>query len=389
MREGATLHDSYEKALQSIQVSERDSQILRSMRARYLGYVGSLRTMPIWKPDSDDDDDDEKIDSDKEESDEEYNESITGWFTSKIQAPVEWTYLEEGEDRLVMGGGFATMIEFLSTGLDIRRQQSVSNIYDGKKVIVETRDKLRLACDQCVVTAPVGVLRNSHPLSKITFVPELSEEKRRCIHALGVDPGGLTHNKALLYWNPASPIWTLLDAPMFEHPDHRFHFINLHRLGRAGILMAHCWADGDYDISSLTDKQVCADILAVLRDMWPEGIVEPDSFLVTRWSEDPFSLGAYSERLSPDAESWSKIKDGWHPEWENRLHFAGEGTAGPDEGQQCTHGAFSSGVTAAARISQLRQRESVTGAVQAVDLLLEKINRVKNAKVAMKIPALV
>ncbi|KAF5395012.1 hypothetical protein PHET_08875 [Paragonimus heterotremus] len=87
--------------------------------------------------------------------------------------------------------------------------------------------------------------------------------------------------------------------------------------------------------------------------MYPDRAPLPNPVFttVTRWSEDPFSLGAYTagEVGSDDADRHAYA--GSLPSADNpRLLFAGEGTVDSSGGQQCTHGAFASGVSRALEI---------------------------------------
>jgi len=63
---------------------------------------------------------------------------------------------------------------------------------------------------------------------------------------------------------------------------------------------------------------------------------------VTRWSQDPFAIGAYSELQTRDASGGDRdilsLPEG-------RLFFAGEAAVPGTVGAQCTHGALLSGAS--------------------------------------------
>ena len=73
----------------------------------------------------------------------------------------------------------------------------------------------------------------------------------------------------------------------------------------------------------------------------------PALWKVTRWSLDPFALGAYTEfqdalASETDREVYARPL--------GRLLFAGEGAVPGEVGAQCTHGAVFSGALAAVEI---------------------------------------
>merc|ERR1711879_465864 len=76
-------------------------------------------------------------------------------------------------------------------------------------------------------------------------------------------------------------------------------------------------------------------------------VANPAQATVTRWSTDPFSLGAYSELQHPlasdrDREVYAKT--------EGNVLFTGEGAEPLLTGAQCTHGALLGGVSAALEV---------------------------------------
>lgn len=71
------------------------------------------------------------------------------------------------------------------------------------------------------------------------------------------------------------------------------------------MLCAHVWGGSGFSFVGRTDRELVDVILDLLDRMFPtqssnentigkRGIPEPLSYLVTRWSEDPFALGAYT-----------------------------------------------------------------------------------------------
>ena len=219
---------------------------------------------------------------------------------------------------------------------------------DGVVVLCYRRADSKLVafhCRRVVVTLPLGVLQGKHRLSRVTFHPPLSELKREAISALGMG----AENKVIMQFDmcrwPASVAY-------LNCTDQRFRFINLHRLGKRGVLVAHTSPPFSYDLADMTDAQVLAQVLSVLHGMFPQtmgkgaGFVQPTTYHVTRWHQYPFSMGSYSFlRIGSDTNSVNALG---RAEWGGRLRFAGEATSVTE--QQCVTGAFSTGIRAAAEI---------------------------------------
>ena len=197
-------------------------------------------------------------------------------------------------------------------------------------------------CRRAVVTLPLGVLQGKHRLSRVTFHPPLSEVKREAISALGMG----AENKVIMQFDLCR--WPSSVAYL-NCTDQRFRFINLHRLGKRGVLVAHTSPPFSYELAKLSDAAVLAEVLAVLHKMFPHtmgaeaGYVQPKTYHVTRWHQYPFSMGSYSFlKIGSDTESVNALA---RAEWGGRLRFAGEATSVAE--QQCVTGAFTTGVKAA------------------------------------------
>jgi len=86
-------------------------------------------------------------------------------------------------------------------------------------------------------------------------------------------------------------------------------------------------------------------LMDCLRKMYGQKIPEPVGHLVTRWNQDPFSLGSYS--YVPVGSKQSLRRQIGIP-LKNRVFFAGEATS--QFFPATVHGAFLSGVRAAYEI---------------------------------------
>ncbi|KAA3681971.1 uncharacterized protein DEA37_0015254 [Paragonimus westermani] len=229
----------------------------------------------------------------------------------------------------------------------------------------------------CIVTVPVGVLKGLDPRSSIDFRPELPAAKREAIRRLGPPfLGAPTHEKVILRFRAPEDVFWDAQAAHLKCPDPRLHILNLHRYGKPGVLCAHIWGGSGLCTAGHSNQEVVDVILNLLDRMYPtassipnvkRGIPDPICYLVTHWSEDPFSLGAYTtgEPGSSDADRliyaasltdqdsrsalWGQSSD--HRLQSNvdikpcpRLMFAGEGTLTASEAKECTHGALQTGV---------------------------------------------
>ncbi|KAK4472493.1 hypothetical protein MN116_003740 [Schistosoma mekongi] len=300
------------------------------------------------------------------------------------------------EDRLVLDG-FSKFVGFLASGIDIHYRCVARHVYwpnhsNFSKVDKQTNIKLihenaaswstktlmdfvessNLVCVDvvqylgesstlvfnrqparryfaqfCIITVPVGVLKGLDRRSAIQFNPRLPSRKRLAIDRLGIPKlGAETHNKVILMFNPSEVFWDR-DTPHITCPGAYLHILNCDFYGNPGVLVAHVWGGSKLRITGRSDQTVVKTLLDLLGGMYPSQCPLPEPIFthVTRWSEDPFSLGAYTagEVGCSDADRQayaSSLPSTVCP----KLLFAGEGTVDSSGGQQCTHGAFSSGV---------------------------------------------
>lgn len=136
--------------------------------------------------------------------------------------------------------------------------------------------------------------------------------------------------------------------------------MNLHKYGRRGQLLCHIWGDAQWEQHEhLSDEELVLEVVKGLRAMFPQDqelILLPPLYKVTRWSLDPFALGAYTEFQASAASEEDRTL---YARAEQRLHFAGEGAICGDLGAQCTHGAVLSGAWAAVELLRRMQLEPV------------------------------
>uniref|UniRef100_A0A0X3PR80 Amine oxidase domain-containing protein n=1 Tax=Schistocephalus solidus TaxID=70667 RepID=A0A0X3PR80_SCHSO len=362
-------------------LSERERGIFDSLFARYIAYVNPASRLPPYLPLGSY----YEKDAQAGVADDPHCPSLL-----EKQACIDWlrrkrAYLatqplvgtvarrveRNTEDRLVLSG-FARITDFLAAGLDIRCGCVVRHIdwmrtqapptenpddcligveaellqEEGKVAKEDLPARLSMQARFCIVTLPVGVLKGLDKRSAVTFTPPLPAKKRRAINNLGIpQPGAATHNKVFLAFRPEDIFWDR-DAAQLNSTDATLHILNLDRFGNPGVLLCHIWAGSPLRLHERTDKVVVESILQVLGGMYQlQSVPSPVFSHVTRWSEDPFSLGAYTAG-EPDSGDHDRhaYAEGLPLDGPPRLLFAGEGTIDSSGGQQCTHGAFLSGV---------------------------------------------
>lgn len=85
------------------------------------------------------------------------------------------------------------------------------------------------------------------------------------------------------------------NAPYIQTVDERFRILNGHYFDKPNTLVVHCSPPFGQGYAGLEDAQVVDQVLGTLRGMYGAvNVPEPVFTHVTRWHEDPFSMGAYS-----------------------------------------------------------------------------------------------
>jgi len=113
----------------------------------------------------------------------------------------------------------------------------------------------------------------------------------------------------------------------------------------SGVIFATVTGDFAKRIEAMTDAQVQAEMMEILRAMFPNvAIPEPTAFLFPRWYSDPLYRGSYSN-WTPSVIPQHLINLGVSL---GRLWFAGEGTSVRYFGY--LHGAYFEGEAAASQI---------------------------------------
>jgi monoamine oxidase/CRP-like cAMP-binding protein len=243
----------------------------------------------------------------------------------------------------VFANGYGSLITKLKEGLDILHDQVVNSIeYSPSsegRVVVRTQRALHYA-QRVIVTLPLGVLKSG----RVQFRPALSEFKKRAIDRLGVAfLGKMFFFFDEVFWNKNQYVFGYISSSTSHLPTHVVNLWKSHGIpclqiqagGTLGKWMEECPAPE----AETWGKRFLADCFG-------RSIPEPARVLRTNWSADEFSLGAYTYIGVGGKPEDMKILSEPIGDW---LYFAGEAT-NPFQWAS-THGAYTSGLREAARIT--------------------------------------
>jgi monoamine oxidase len=265
-----------------------------------------------------------------------YTEFSTGAPLEDLSA----FYFDEDDDfwgkDVVLTGGYDKITDNLADGLDIRLNTVVDAIEyeegDGAAVYTSTGT---FESDFVICTAPLGVLKNK----AITFDPPLPASHRSRIDRIGF--GNVT-KLALKFDDPFWPVDVQYLGYMGEPKGRWNYFLNYRTFSSENILLGLCVGDYPLVAEQMDDAGMIADCMDALRSMFGTGIPDPIGHLATRWSKDPWTLGAYSySRVGNKPGDF----DGLARPVADTVLLAGEHTTFAYHGT--THGAYLSGIAAA------------------------------------------
>lgn len=251
-------------------------------------------------------------------------------------------YFDEGDevegDDVIFPQGYDQLTNGLATGLDVRLGQRVQRVrYSAEGIEIQT-DQGTFTADYALVTLPVGVLQSG----TVTFEPPLPPAKQQALGRLGM---GLLDKLYLrfpeVFWEEESHLLGYMAAEKGQWGE----WLNLYALLGEPILLGFNAGSYGRQLEALTDEQITAEAMRVLRTIYGADIPNPTSALVTRWAADPFARGSYSY-LPPGATPADRAT--LAEPVAGTLYFAGEATS--ENAPATVHGAYLSGVSAAEQI---------------------------------------
>jgi monoamine oxidase len=243
-----------------------------------------------------------------------------------------------GHDR-VFPAGYSQITDRLAEGTRILLEHEVKQVdYSGARVdVLTTRGSFQ--AKHVLVTVPLGVLQ----AGRIAFNPSLPRDKREAIRQtrMGV------FNKIFLkfdsvFWGDDYELIGYMGSQDSDWPE----IVNFHKIAGLPLLLAFSAGTAGEQNELRSDAELVACLMECLRRMYGQNIPEPSGHLITRWNQDPFSLGSYS--YTPVGSKQSQRRQIGMPV-ENRVFFAGEATS--QFFPSTVHGAFLSGLRAAYEIS--------------------------------------
>jgi len=241
-----------------------------------------------------------------------------------------------GHDR-VFPEGYAQITDRLADGTEVLLGHEVKQIdYSGARVDVLT-NRGSFEATHVLVTVPLGVLQ----AGRIAFNPPLPKGKREAIRKMRMG----VFNKIFLKFD--SVFWDRDDELIgyIGIQDDWPEIVNFHKIAGLPVLLAFSAGTAGETNELRSDAELVDCLMASLREMYGKSIPEPSGHLVTRWNQDPFSLGSYS--YVPVGSKQSLRRQIGMPV-AGRVFFAGEATS--QFFPSTVHGAFLSGVRAAYEI---------------------------------------
>lgn len=241
-----------------------------------------------------------------------------------------------GQESAAFGGpdvlfpqGFDQITTHLARGLDIRLSAPVAMIAPGQ---VSLMDGQRIAADHVICTVPLGVLQSE----RIRFAEALTPGRQAAINGLGM---GLLNKCWLRFDRVAWPDDVDWIGWLGPRPGYWGEWVSLARAVKAPVLLGFNAAEAGASLEGLDDRATVGAALEALRAMFGARFPAPVAAQVTRWGQDPFSLGSYSFNAVGTGPAARQALAG--PDWNGRLWFAGEACASVHFGT--THGALMSG----------------------------------------------
>ncbi|NMM44967.1 NAD(P)-binding protein [Rhodospirillaceae bacterium KN72] len=238
-------------------------------------------------------------------------------------------------DDVVVTTGYDKLLGPLSEGLDIRLSTKVTGITYGGDGVTVTTDKGPVTGDFVICSVPLGVLKKN----VIAFDPPLPASYQKSIDKVGF---GSVTKLALKF---EEPFWDtdVQYFGMMTEPKGRWNYwLNYRTFCDENILLGLSVGAHSPVVDQMTDEEMKADGLAVLRNVWEDDVGEPIAMRATHWYVDPLSYGAYA---FPTPGSYPSDYDGLAQPVENRLVLCGEHTIFEYAGT--IHGAYLSGLRAA------------------------------------------
>lgn len=268
-----------------------------------------------------------------------YTEFDTGAPLNELSALYFDEDFAHGGRDVILTTGYDQILSPLAAGLDIRLNRRADRIDHGKgkRATVVAGEEL-FEADFVICTAPLGVLK----AGDISFSPPLPKNYRSRIELLGM--GNVT-KIALKFDRAYWPVETQYFGLMGEETGRWNYFLNYRKFSEQNILLGLSVGAAAAVVEKLADQAMAEDAMKAVRTMFGGHVGDPVAYRSTRWSQNPFSRGAYSyTRLGSSPGDYDYLA---RPV-SSKLLLAGEHTL--FDHHATVHGAYLSGISAAERI---------------------------------------
>eukprot|EP00455_Lapot_gusevi_P052253 TRINITY_DN7936_c0_g7_i1.p1 TRINITY_DN7936_c0_g7~~TRINITY_DN7936_c0_g7_i1.p1 ORF type:complete len:506 (+),score=53.96 TRINITY_DN7936_c0_g7_i1:61-1578(+) len=203
-------------------------------------------------------------------------------------------------------------------------------------ISVKTKSGTIYLADRLIVTVPLGVLKRSTSL----FNPTLPSIYHTALSKMGMG----TLNKVFLLFDDA--FWSAKGGDYVNVVDVDAtqpwpEFVSLKRLYGLNILVATTTGSHARSIESMSDANITASAMQVLRLAFP-GAPDPKAVHITRWNTHPYTYGAYSYPMIGFRWEYYNVLS---TPIQEQIYLAGEHTR--CDYPATTQGAFLSGQSAA------------------------------------------
>jgi monoamine oxidase len=274
----------------------------------------------------------------------------------KNLGPADVDFTGEGDfygPHCTVQSGMSSLLKpLMNHGEEILLEQEVTQIrHADDTVVLETKKGLVIHADACIVAIPLACLKAS---GGNLFEPKLSTPKQESLDILRVG-----HYKKVfltfdsIFW-PADPAFVGFLLPSSNINSTTSNSTTSSTLKTQHLLADNLWARKGLpcleiilirDAVAWANGKATEEIRDAVLDFLDEAVEDVSvhelctDCKVTRWEEDPFSLGAYSTFGTGCEERHTEALR--EPEWGGRLIFAGEHTISEFEGS--VHAALFSG----------------------------------------------
>lgn len=239
---------------------------------------------------------------------------------------------------VVITTGYTPIFGPIAKGLDIRLSSVVSAIDYGDDGVTVKTSAGAVEADYCICSVPLGVLK----AKSIAFNPPLPTGHQADIRNVGFNSvTKIAFKFEQAFWDVETQYFGI----MTENKGRWCFWLSYRTFTRENILLGLSVGAYAPVADRMSDAEMAADALDVLRGVWGDAVGKPIQTLTTHWSTDPYALGAYSyPRPGTSPADYETLAE----PIEDRLFLCGEHTI--FEYKATTHGAYLSGLRAAEQV---------------------------------------